>query len=60
MAAPGKSPRRFDSPRRVAHDAETAQRVLELVPCMPTAVWGIDTAHRSTCTSYGAPPDLVA
>jgi hypothetical protein len=30
------------SPQRVAHDAATAQRVLDLVPTVPTAVWGRD------------------
>jgi hypothetical protein len=31
-----------DSPRRLSHDEETARRVLELVPQVPTPVWGRD------------------
>ena len=31
-----------DSPRRVADDAETAERVLALAPEVPTPVWGRD------------------
>ncbi len=31
-----------DSPRRLAHDAEAAQRILDLVPSVPTPVWGRD------------------
>ena len=34
-----------DSPRRLSDDAEQARRVLELVPDMPTPVWGRDELH---------------
>ena len=31
-----------ESPRRLSEDADTARRLLELVPSVPTAVWGRD------------------
>jgi|SRR5450755_2617920 hypothetical protein len=31
-----------DSPRRLSHDPESAQRLLQLVPSVPTPVWGLD------------------
>jgi hypothetical protein len=34
-----------DSPRRLSDDSEQAQRLLELVPTMPTPVWGRDELH---------------
>jgi hypothetical protein len=34
-----------ESPRRVASDPEIAQRVLDLVPSVPTPVWGRDELH---------------
>jgi hypothetical protein len=34
-----------ESPQRLSEDAEQARRVLELVPEMPTPVWGRDELH---------------
>jgi hypothetical protein len=34
-----------DSPRRLSSDRETAQRVLDLAPVVPTPVWGRDELH---------------
>jgi hypothetical protein len=34
-----------DSPQRLSDDAEHARRLLELVPEMPTPVWGRDQLH---------------
>jgi hypothetical protein len=31
-----------DSPRRLTDDAKRARRLLDLVPCLPTPVWGRD------------------
>jgi hypothetical protein len=36
------SPRAVESPRRVSEDPELAHRLLELVPEVPTLVWGRD------------------
>lgn len=34
-----------DSPQRLSDDPEQAHRLLALVPCVPTAVWGRDELH---------------
>jgi hypothetical protein len=34
-----------ESPRRLTEDPRIAQRVLDLVPCVPTPVWGRDELH---------------
>lgn len=34
-----------ESPRRLTHDQAVAQRVLDLVPHIPTLVWGRDECH---------------
>jgi len=34
-----------ESPRRLTTDADVAQRLLELVPMVPTPVWGRDELH---------------
>lgn len=34
-----------DSPQRLTDDPELARRVLELVPSVPTPVWGLDELH---------------
>ena len=34
-----------DSPRRLTEDPAVAQRVLDLVPSVPTPVWGRDELH---------------
>jgi hypothetical protein len=38
-----------DSPRHVTADAKTSQRVLDLVPQVPTPVWGRDELEPATC-----------
>ncbi len=38
-----------DSPQRLSHDQDSAQRLLDLVPSVPTPVWGVDELIPARC-----------
>lgn len=43
-----------DSPRRLSNDLADARRLLELVPQIPTLVWGRDERPRSGTSGAGS------